>query len=219
MAGSVGGLVVLAAAAMTALTAACAETPEDFTGPATAIWPGSAELLVGDVVQLSVSGAEDAISWGSSNTSVATVDFGAVEGIGAGTAMITARTGRDTLFASVTVSERPSALVTLSGDVQPIFAARCIGCHSGTNPSGALNLSSVDQSYAMLVGQTSRVNAARGLLVAVGDSTNSYLYQTVARKPANASQWMPPNCSANCLTDVQVRLIGTWIQQGAHKSP
>lgn len=200
-----------------ALLAACRETVDDPFSPGTGLHPGTADIQVGHTVQLSVSGATGAIDWSSNDVTVASVEFGLVSGEGAGMAVITAIADRDTLFATVNVTDPPTANLSLATDVQPIFNARCIGCHGATSPSGGLSLTAA-QSYAELVNQPSgsRVGV---ILVIPGDSVNSYLYQAVNRVPASSSAWMPPNCGSAqnpCLTADVVEIIGAWIQQGAN---
>ncbi len=68
-----------------------------------------AEIMVGDMAALSVSGGGyQSVSWSSSNSSVASVDNGVVTGIGGGTATITA-----TITASDGSTQTPSCTVTV----------------------------------------------------------------------------------------------------------
>ena len=54
------------------------------------------------------------VTWGSSNTGVATVDGGIVTAVGAGTATITAKVGDKTATCAVTVSERQCQITQLT---------------------------------------------------------------------------------------------------------
>ena len=82
--------------------------------------------------------------------------------------------------------------VTYSGNIVPILQARCNSCHSGSTPSGGLNLT-----------QWSVVNTA---------AANGTLEGSV-RHLADPFIPMPP--SGPRLSDCRIRQIQLWIAQGA----
>ena len=86
------------------------------------------------------------------------------------------------------------AEVDYNSEIQPIFNARCTGCHGA---SGGLNLSSYDN---LMNGGNS------GDVVIPYDHSSSILWQYVN------SGFMPPG--ANDLTLTQIDLISQWIDEG-----
>jgi WD40 repeat protein len=110
------------------------------------------------------------------------------------------------LFALAPVSGRAQEKsVTYEKDIEPIFAKRCIACHSGEVTKGRLDLA----SYEALV-----KGGKRGATVTPGNSESSLLYQAISRtgKPA-----MPPK-GEEPATDAEIALVKLWIDQGA-KAP
>ncbi|MCA9187423.1 MAG: DUF1553 domain-containing protein [Pirellulaceae bacterium] len=87
----------------------------------------------------------------------------------------------------------------LATDIAGILATRCLECHSGAAPEGALDLSSYD---AALRGGES------GPAVAPGDADASLLWNRIAAGD------MPPEDSAP-LTDQQRLQLREWLQSGA----
>ena len=75
------------------------------------------------------------------------------------------------------------AQVNYETEIQPIFNSNCIGCHSGSFPSGGLDLTNLDN---VLLGSNS------GPVIALGNPSSSILWQEVS------SGSMPP--SANDLS-------------------
>ena len=86
--------------------------------------------------------------------------------------------------------------------IQPIFDARCISCHSGSDAEEGLNLSSYNN---VMNGGDS------GDVIIPYDHANSLLWQYVN------SGYMPPG--TNDLTNTQVDLIAQWIDEGALPEP
>jgi WD40 repeat protein len=90
-------------------------------------------------------------------------------------------------------------------DIEPIFAKRCIACHSGDVKKGRLDLG----TYEALV-----KGGKRGPTLVPGKSESSLLYMAISRtgKPA-----MPPK-GEEPATSAEIALVKLWIDQGA-KAP
>ena len=102
-------------------------------------------------------------------------------------------------------------------EVQAIFTANCVGCHSGALPFGNLNLVE-GMSFAELVGVTpDNGNAADAglLLVDPGNSANSFLLIKVAGTPPMGFQAQMP-LFADPLSEADVATIRAWIEDGAN---
>lgn len=100
--------------------------------------------------------------------------------------------------------------VSYSAQIQPIFDARCVTCHT---PSGQAPFLVLDesQSHTSLVGVAATLYPGSQRVVA-GDAEASVLYNKVA-STGSFGGIMPP--SGTSLTDTQVGLIRDWIAQGA----
>jgi mono/diheme cytochrome c family protein len=97
--------------------------------------------------------------------------------------------------------EFPESNVSYTKHVEPLFQARCAGCHAGNAPAGQLNLST--PSYSNLMNHVPR-------LVNPGNGDQSLLIQ---RLDGRVQPQMPFNRQP--LTAAQVRGIRTWINEGA----
>jgi hypothetical protein len=84
-----------------------------------------------------------------------------------------------------------TSAVTYSGDIQPMVQTYCVGCHSGGNPSGGINLSNFN---------TVKQNAQSGRIQG-----------TISGNPAFPS--MPPNSAP--LSSCYVDKINKWVADGA----
>ena len=101
-------------------------------------------------------------------------------------------------------------------DVQTqIFAPRCAlsGCHIGTTAPFGLDLSSLSNSSANLVGVASGEMPSL-LRVDPSDSANSYLYWKVSGNPGISGDPMP--LSGAPLNAAELSLIAAWIDGGAN---
>ncbi len=87
--------------------------------------------------------------------------------------------------------------------VQPILESRCISCHSGSKPKGGLRL---DDRVAALKG-----GRGDGPAIVSGKPDESPLLKRV--RSAEPGEVMPPK--GDPLTPEQVRVLETWIRQGA----
>ena len=101
--------------------------------------------------------------------------------------------------------------MSFANDIQPIFNANCIGCHSATGIASFLSLAS-NAAYANLVNKPATKTS--GTLVIPGNSANSVLYQRISTigLPAGAAR-MPLGGGALSASDQN--LVKTWIDQGA----
>ena len=108
------------------------------------------------------------------------------------------------------VSNRPSSLSSTDvhtfygARVQPIFAARCVGCHGPTKHKGNLRLDSYD---ALMQG------GKDGLVVQAGNVQGSDLFRRITLSPGH-DDFMPKE-SKRPLTPDQVKTVELWIGAGA----
>lgn len=109
-----GLVVVIAAAAIGGAFVACSDfTPPSAAGSsAFAVNPRTAHLNVGGTLQLSARGSSGAVTWSSSDETVATVSFGKVTAVGSGAATIRAVSGGGQASARITVTK--AAAIALS---------------------------------------------------------------------------------------------------------
>ena len=109
--------------------------------------------------------------------------------------------------------------------VQPIFTARCTGCHvnggfgwaATGSDTGGLDLQ--DRAYASLVNvvayeykQPDAVGVPR-LRVKPGDTTNSWLYLKITKDQPEYGGRMP--LESGVLSDSEIVIIRKWIVNGA----
>lgn len=205
---------LLAAAVGAIAIAACDSTSSP--APLLGVAPSNPSVQVGQTVQLFAVNATGFVAWSSSDSQTAIVLQGLVTGVGAGTARVTATVGGDTASAIVSVAPA-STLITLAANVQPIFSASCVGCHSPSRPIAGVDLSTADASRASLVNVPAVL--VTSVRVLPGDTTNSFLYQEVTATGTDTAGWMPLGCRPGngvCLDPSLVRIIVQWIEQGAH---
>lgn len=88
-------------------------------------------------------------------------------------------------------------------DVQPIFAAKCTVCHSGSEQKGKLDMG----TFAALM-----KGGRRGVAVVAGKPMESSLYTFSSH---NKAPVMPPKSEENPLTANEVAIFKLWIEQGA----
>jgi ankyrin repeat protein len=105
-------------------------------------------------------------------------------------------------FSSVALTAQVGTKVDFSGDVQPIFHAHCVGCHG---PSQQMNNFRLDRRGDAMRGGTG------GSVIGPGNSDGSVLYLRLIGNQHGPQ--MPP---AGSLNAEQIRIIKTWIDQGAH---
>jgi mono/diheme cytochrome c family protein len=114
------------------------------------------------------------------------------------------------VIAALSVAASASRLAAQNIDfrtqIQPIFSASCVKCHSGASAGGGLSL---DSAAALARG------GASGAAVTAGDPARSLLYQRITATDAQSR--MPMGGPA--LPAQSVALIRAWIEQGAPGLP
>lgn len=103
---------------------------------------------------------------------------------------------------SVVSAKRQTPQVDFQRDIQPIFAAACVQCHSAKKAAGQLRL---DAKSAALKGGIS------GAAIAPGNSKQSRLLTRILGE--GGEQRMP--LGGESLTAQQIELIRRWIDEGA----
>jgi len=96
-----------------------------------------------------------------------------------------------------------AAPVDFVREVQPIFAARCYDCHGEAKQESSLRLDSRENTFK---------GGYHGPAVVPGDSAKSVLYQVIT---ATHKELDPMPKKGGRLSEQQVALIKTWIDQGA----
>ncbi len=104
--------------------------------------------------------------------------------------------------------------VSFSTQIQPIFDAQCAFCHAvdGIAQASVPLLLTAGDSYAMLVGQPSALDASLTFVVASDSAASLLLTKVESSNPPVGSQ-MPLGGTAMSAADVN--LIRTWIDEGA----
>ena len=152
------------------------DAADDSLAPALDLSPKVTELVVGETAQLSVAGATGAVAWSSSDPTVATVDFGRVDAIGVGTAIIVAVSGDESARTTITVdppaqlglSAESATFAVVGGAPMPAAAAITI-TGDGGRP--------IDD---LAVGDISYTGAASGWLTATLDGVTAPATLTLA---------------------------------------
>jgi len=147
---------------------------------------------------------------GDSNTVELMVDAFVDSVVGALSPTTTTTSTTTTTTASTTSTTTPGP-VSFAADVQPIFTANCVACHTTGAASAGLDLSA-GHAYA------NTVNVMSGEIPAVkrvlpGDLANSYLYRKITNAPGIIGQPMP--FGAFPMPQAQIDTIGAWILEGA----
>jgi len=132
------------------------------------------------------------------------------------TTLATAPSTSTTIATASTTTTTLPATVSFSGDVQPIFTARCAlpACHSGSFPTGGLNLSD-GSSFAAIVGRAS-TEKPEVKLIDPNSPTTSYLVWKVSKAPPGQTivgLQMPYNLPPLSLAEMET--IRTWVMEGA----
>ena len=94
----------------------------------------------------------------------------------------------------------PPASVDFAKDVQPIFNAKCLACHSGSGAKAGLQLDTYENVIA---------GGDDGKVVVPGDSKSSVLAQRISD---TTGMQMPPQ---GPLSSQEIATIVAWIDQGA----
>jgi hypothetical protein len=118
---------------------------------------------------------------------------------------------------TIQIAISTTAGVSLSGDVQPVFDARCAipACHSGPNPASGLLLTS-GNSFGELVGVPAEAPTCTGdPRVAPGSSATSVLFARLAGSSCGARMPYSFPVGFDSLTTAEQNMIRDWIDQGA----
>lgn len=105
-----------------------------------------------------------------------------------------------------------ASLATLQAIQTKIFDQYCTQCHAGANAPLGLKLDSLDNSFNLLVNQSS-VELPQFLRVNPGDPDNSYLVKKLEGASDIVGAQMP--LGANPLTAEEIALVRQWISEGA----
>lgn len=84
-----------------------------------------------------------------------------------------------------------TAVFTYAGAIRPLLDNKCVGCHSGSSPSGAVNLSDYTNTRIWAL--------------------NGRLYGSIAHQ----SGFSPMPKNATKLSDCEIQQVQQWIQAGA----
>lgn len=105
------------------------------------------------------------------------------------------------------IDDLPSFQKMTFTDIQEqIFNPSCVSCHSGTRPSGGLDLTE-SESWNNLVNVNSATSSYK--LVVPYDSENSYLYLVL---DGTSAPLMPPN---GRIGQAKIDSVASWIDRGA----
>ncbi|MBS1722156.1 MAG: hypothetical protein JSS66_04010 [Armatimonadetes bacterium] len=105
------------------------------------------------------------------------------------------------VLAPATARNPVKARVSFQSQVKPIFASKCIGCHSKSSPGGGLAL---DSTAGIKKGGDS------GKLYVAGKSSQSLITK---RLKGEGGERMPYGGAA--LPAAQINLVKKWIDEGA----
>jgi hypothetical protein len=183
------------------------------------IFPPAPQVQAGATLQLRADPASGPLQWSSSNSNIATVARGLVEGLQAGTVQIVATDGTD--LGTTTLQVNPASVIpSLATNIQPIFQTYCVSCHTAPSPQEGIDLTNADSSFANLVGRPSP-SLPFLVLVVPGDTGNSYLYALIrGLATINPSDNMPTGCSpgvpGSCIPGPLQQLVASWILTGAN---
>lgn len=105
--------------------------------------------------------------------------------------------------------------VTFSGSILPVLEARCAGCHMTGDEPGNMALIS-DMAYTSLMRKSTQADAL--FIVQPGSPEQSYLILKLEGAHLQAGgQGAKMPLAAPSLSDKQIKLFKTWIEQGASR--
>ncbi len=202
------GMATITATTAEALSATCDVVVEN--RPTVAIDKTAAHVWVGETVTLNATAtpAVAAITWESSDNTVATVQNGVVTTHKAGTATITARVyGGNTDTFAITVAEKPT--VSLAESTASVWTGETVTLNATTTPGGtAITWKSSDDTVATV--ENGVVNALKVGTVTITATVNGGNFDTcevtVADKPtvsiteSTASVWTGETVTLNATT-------------------
>ena len=116
---------------------------------------------------------------------------------------------RGLLAAALGITLASCTASTWEDDVEPLFAAECASCHSGSTPEADLLL---DDRDALIDAPATQADMP---LVSPGDHLDSYLWHKLANTQAIAGGSGSAMPQGRVLDDELVDLVGDWIDAGA----
>lgn len=105
--------------------------------------------------------------------------------------------------------------VSFADDIQPIFNAKCISCHSEGSFAGIVGIDmrlAEGQAYDSIVNQPSSQNTSF-TLIEPGDADSSLLFLKVSSNDPPVGSTMP--LIGQTLSPDELALLRDWIDQGA----
>lgn len=97
------------------------------------------------------------------------------------------------------VSAQDDGTVNFKADILPILESNCVSCHGPDDPEGGYRIDNRDEALDYIES---------------GDAENSELYQYLITEEED--ELMPPPDEGGPLDDSDIRLIKTWINEGAN---
>ncbi|MCB0283027.1 MAG: hypothetical protein H6627_00230 [Calditrichae bacterium] len=114
------------------------------------------------------------------------------------------------LLITLNCSNEPKQ-ISFTKDIQPILEDRCIYCHSSDGPEGNIVLEDYQSVFS------SRYKNHTTPMIVPGNPQTSRLYIVVSTR--NTSMRMPPErLGEDPLSEDEVKIIHTWIEQGAQEN-
>ncbi len=171
------------------------------------VTPSTATILVGQSVTLSgdvqPATADKALTWTSSDSKIATVDAnGAVKGIGAGTATITATTVNGLKSTAKVTVQAVATSITLSQTSATLNAGETISLTATVKPDNA-----VDKSVTWTSSNTAVATVSdKGLVTAIAKGTATITAKTVNGLTANFTLTVRPVVESVTLSQTEATL-------------
>jgi hypothetical protein len=193
MAGGVTGQTTLNVGAFTLSSIA-------LTPAAPTIAPGKTQTFTATATysDASTGNISDVVQWQSSDTNLLTINgLGVAMTLAVGNPTVTATELGTAMFDTTAVT----ITVRYNADIQPLFFANCVTCHSGSGAPFGLRLT----NYAFLM-----AGSTNGPVVIPGDPDNSEIIKRLegAKLPRMPNE-APP------LPQSTINLVRTWIALGA----
>src|SRR5665213_1516919 len=111
------------------------------------------------------------------------------------------------LLLAISASAMADEKIDFTKQIQPIISGTCYKCHGGAKHKGGLKLDSVE-------GFKKGGKDAAGKVIIPGNLEKSDMVRRIAL-PWDDDDVMPPDGKGEHLTKEQIKLIETWIKQGA----
>ena len=102
--------------------------------------------------------------------------------------------------------EHSSRIVSFNDDIRPIFNQNCVGCHGGVKMAGEVSF--IYRHLALGKGESGK------RVIVPGEPQNSEIMRRLTS--SDPDDLMPPPEHGPSLSDKDIGLIRTWIEQGAN---